>query len=1292
MKNILFHILKVILILVKTMLVLLLLMALFSQTKTGKRKIIQQSEKYASQLINGRLEIGELKGNLLTGFSLHNILLTGSEDTIAQVASIDISYHLAPLFRRSIVIESIHIDQAYLHLSQNKDSLWNFNQLLLPSSPNDSSEEKTIPEFSFQINQFRLLAGNIRLNALDTLLPQAIENIGLLFSLEGNSKQQKLQLQSFSFSSLSPDLDLKHLSFLAEHQQSSITLSDFYLKTAKNQLEANGSYQEDDQLKADLHLRSKDIMIEEFELFLPDFSLPVHPSLNVNAMLEGDTLSAQLRLVHENEIIQIELRSDKLLASLNQPDSVALHYLINAQLENVKPESWITQLDPGHQLNGKLKVEGRGTDPSSAIVGLVAQFNNSVLNNQKVEQLEMNLNLNKAKLDALIDGQGSFGRFHLDASVNQLTTFPDYSIRFNTRQLNLADILSDTLYQSSLNLNGEIEGKGIQPKELRASGMISASNADVFQIRIDSMLSSFQFEEELLTIDSLWIQSDSLLLTVDGTYRLNQEFDLMLHAAFSKLDLLKPITGLETFNAKGNLETHLWGLPDTINMEASASLQQIEYDSLTLESLELNTSGIIAGDTSFTVKARATALNSGSTTLDSLLVSASYNQALIDLSTLLYMENLHSDMKAAIELDSSIVVQLREWETHYNDQSIRLVNVPSTITLSPESYLIENFRLIANHNENQYFHAEGLISQKEVQDFRLEIHNFDLAFLSTFIPSDYDVQGLLGLQLELSGQANAPAINSHFDLQNASFNTYPLTRFDGSLAFKQENLLIDAMLIPHNGGALEMKGTVPMQIRLDSMNFNLPDDSIHSEVSISNFPLEFLKVFTSITPPLGTLNGTINLGGTLENPLSSGQLQLSDASWKVPEYGIDYNQIVLNVHFDNSSLNLDTLLIQSGNGKMLASGSTGFQHAIYSGAIENSKVNVLFDRFTPFNHRQFNIEISGDAALTGTRKDMVFDGALTIPSASIYLPAVIAIIGNQAPPEIKKPILVKELEKLRQTTDSLLPEQAHSTVPDSAIFSFGENINGKLKIKIPKNTWIKNEAMRIELSGDLEMIKNARFTELFGTVDVVRGQYELLGKTFIIDEGLVSFEGGEDFNPRVNLLASYSFRNSKRMQEELLLRLSGKLNEPEVYFSMNDQQVSEGDALSYLLFGKSLNELSLNQQQDLNQAGGSELAAKAASSLLTSQLNKVLGEKLNVDYIELSSNGEFDNATVVLGKYLTNDLFVSYEQHLGNTDEKGIDQYEVKLEYELFKFLFLQLNNSTSESGFDVIFKFDSKK
>ena len=118
----------------------------------------------------------------------------------------------------------------------------------------------------------------------------------------------------------------------------------------------------------------------------------------------------------------------------------------------------------------------------------------------------------------------------------------------------------------------------------------------------------------------------------------------------------------------------------------------------------------------------------------------------------------------------------------------------------------------------------------------------------------------------------------------------------------------------------------------------------------------------------------------------------------------------------------------------------------------------------------------------------------------------------------------------------------------------------------------------------------------------------------------------------------------------------------------------------------------MSQQDNLSGGGGGGMAETAAASLLSSQITKFLGNKLNVDYIEVKSDGGFENATVTVGKYITNNLFVNYEQMFGESTQQDQDHYRVELEYELFKFLFLQLNNSSSDSGFNVVIKLNSKK
>ncbi len=395
--------------------------------------------------------------------------------------------------------------------------------------------------------------------------------------------------------------------------------------------------------------------------------------------------------------------------------------------------------------------------------------------------------------------------------------------------------------------------------------------------------------------------------------------------------------------------------------------------------------------------------------------------------------------------------------------------------------------------------------------------------------------------------------------------------------------------------------------------------------------------------------------------------------------------------FLRDKIKLDTLFIRTEDGYLSGTGQIDFKSAFYEGKINQSQINFDFNKFNLVNHPQFNMQVSGNASLGGEEGNVVYDGDLKIPQAEIYLPTVLGMMGKMNIPEIPKPILVQEVENMTISMDTLDIQTFEPVTPDTVEFNYFNNLEGNLRIRIPKNTWIKNEDMRIEISGELELRKSSEFFELFGTVSVVRGQYDLLGKTFVINEGSINFQGGEEMLPQLNITASYTFRNAQKAEQELTVNISGTAEEPEVDFKLDGSAISEGDALSYIVFGRSLNELSMSQQDNVQSSGGGSLAEKAAASVLSSQLTSFLGNKLNVDYIEVKSEGGFDKATVVVGKYITNDLFVSYEQRFGEVDEKDMAKYEVKLEYELFRFLFFELNNSTNDSGFDVIVKFDVK-
>jgi len=574
---------------------------------------------------------------------------------------------------------------------------------------------------------------------------------------------------------------------------------------------------------------------------------------------------------------------------------------------------------------------------------------------------------------------------------------------------------------------------------------------------------------------------------------------------------------------------------------------------------------------------------------------------------------------------------------------------------------------------------------------KINIDNISLAMLEEMEIND-QLKGIFEGELDFSGTGENPVMKGNFSVNNMEFSDYRFLQFDGNLDYNNNLFSADLIVVPQDTGKLEARAEIPLRFYPDSLKFGFnPKDSLNGKVILEKMTLELLQALYPSANIAGFIEGNINISGTIESPNPVGNIRLRDASLEMREFGIDYKNIGLNLNFLRDKIQIENLLVRSSDGNLTGTGQMDFASDFYKGDIRQSEINLKFNRFQPFNHRQFNMQINGNVTLGGKKGEVVYGGDITIPRSEIFIPTVLRMLGRIYVPELPKPILVEELEKMEQLNDTLFITENQLVDTNTVRFDYFDNFKGNLRIRIPRNTWIKNDDMYIEISGDVELRKNFDFFELFGSVDVVRGQYDLLGKTFVIDEGSISFQGGEEMMPRMDIKASYSFRNQQRMEQNLSVHVSGTAESPEVNFQLDGSSISEGDAISYILFGKSMNELTIDEKNNMDGPGGSSLAGRAAASILTSQLTNFLGEKLAVDYIEVKSDGGFDNATVVVGKYITNDLFVSYEQRFGETHEKDMAKYEMKLEYELFRFLFLELNNSSRSSGFDVIFKFDAK-
>nr|MDA3954517.1 translocation/assembly module TamB domain-containing protein [Bacteroidales bacterium] len=228
--------------------------------------------------------------------------------------------------------------------------------------------------------------------------------------------------------------------------------------------------------------------------------------------------------------------------------------------------------------------------------------------------------------------------------------------------------------------------------------------------------------------------------------------------------------------------------------------------------------------------------------------------------------------------------------------------------------------------------------------------------------------------------------------------------------------------------------------------------------------------------------------------------------------------------------------------------------------------------------------------------------------------------------------------------------------------------------------------MNFELEGSLQALKSSENLDLFGTLKVKKGFYKLYGKNFTFNKGELRFTGGHEINPMVDFSVLYRFRDIEQQLRKLTLNITGRLLQPELEFRLDEKNIEEKDAIAYIVFSKSVNQLSDNQ---LNKLMSSE---NITLNLALGQISNILKETLpwstRLDVVEIAGENNWKSSSVTLGKYITNKLYLSYEQSFvldKKTNSVNTEKYI--LEYQLFRNLILKATNQSTNSGFDLIFK-----
>lgn len=182
-------------------------------------------------------------------------------------------------------------------------------------------------------------------------------------------------------------------------------------------------------------------------------------------------------------------------------------------------------------------------------------------------------------------------------------------------------------------------------------------------------------------------------------------------------------------------------------------------------------------------------------------------------------------------------------------------------------------------------------------------------------------------------------------------------------------------------------------------------------------------------------------------------------------------------------------------------------------------------------------------------------------------------------------------------------------------------------LKSDGRVFIFNEWIDAELKGDLRVKKSDPVNySISGELQVVQGKIFYLGNVFEIKEGNVYFSGERSFIPEINLLGEMD-SDIEGTRLKILLKISGKINEPSFKLSSDPPLYDESTLIKFLTFGM------------IERSPFSEIGARGmylGEKLLSAQVKK----QVRVAEFSLTRTGI---PSLLVGTYVTPHLYIKYQ-------------------------------------------------
>jgi translocation and assembly module TamB len=400
------------------------------------------------------------------------------------------------------------------------------------------------------------------------------------------------------------------------------------------------------------------------------------------------------------------------------------------------------------------------------------------------------------------------------------------------------------------------------------------------------------------------------------------------------------------------------------------------------------------------------------------------------------------------------------------------------------------------------------------------------------------------------------------------------------------------------------------------IRYNGPADTLFSLAALAD---------QSLT---GNIGVAADFSGRVQTPQLTGVVRANDLVYENDIYGTRLTQLRVRGVFTNDQLEVTELTAKAGQGTISGKGFVNLSSA------KGFPVQLNLDLNNARIARSELISTAATGAISVTNTpdgDALISGTLSLPETRFK------IIRQGA-------AKVSTLTGVRRKAPS-----GRSRVSGNADAISSLPSNWRLDIKLVANDelYVSGMGLESEWGADLRITGTSDAPKIAGDMKLIRGTLGFAGRSFELESGRLSFNGGAATNPSLRVTAASEVDGTT-----VRVNIRGTGENPDITFS-STPALPQDEIMARILFGNSVGELTAIQAVQL-AASLNSLRGGAGGLNPLGVLQSATGlDRLRI----LGADDKTGRGTAVaFGQYITNDVYVEIV-----TDARGYTASQIEI-------------------------------